>query len=115
VPNHFPPGSGCLNFEDFIALHLDSQQFAEWLSFGGKGHFTDPLHSRDYLPEFQKIFPDYGKGALSVNFRNWKSLSNLKRDMAHRPRTNPHNLSGIRCFVEFLVINIESAYPGSLS
>ena len=102
------------NFEDFIALHWDDAQFQQWLQFGGLGHFTQPLHSTEYLPEFLKISPGYGKGALPVDFITWDSLKNLKKNKEQRPTSNPHNLAGIRSFADFLIGEIETAYPGSL-
>lgn len=102
------------NFEDFYALHLDVGQFKEWLQFGGQGHFSNPLHSYDYLPEFQKIFPDYKKGELPVDFISWDSLKNLKRNKAQRPTSNPHNLQEIGSFADFLINEIDTAYPSAL-
>lgn len=48
------------NFEDFFALHAEEDKFQEWVKFGEGGHFTTPLHSREYLPEIKRIFPEYG-------------------------------------------------------
>jgi hypothetical protein len=106
------------NFEDFLALHLSGAQLAEWLRYGnatGRNHFTSPLHARDYLPEMQRIIPDYQKGTLSPDFISWASLQNLKANLHHQPSSNPHNLQGIRSFAQFLIEQIELAYPGSLS
>lgn len=107
------------NFEDFFALHFDGTAWAEWLKFGGnsgKRHFTSPLHSDGYLPEIERIFPGYAKGGLPADFVSWASLRNLKANLGHQPSTsNPHNLQGIRSFAEFLIREIEHAYPGSLS
>lgn len=102
------------NFEDFIALHWNDEQFQQWLQFGGLGHFAQPLHAVDYLPEFLKISPGYGKGALPVDFITWDSLKNLKQNKAQRPTSNPQNLQGIQSFADFLIGEIETAYPGSL-
>jgi hypothetical protein len=102
------------NFEDFYALHSEGEPFQEWLRFGNQGHFTTPLHSDGYLPEIQRIFPGYGKGNLPVDFTNWDSLKNLKRNRVHRPRSNPHNLQGLGCFADFLITELERAFPGSL-
>lgn len=106
------------NFEDFFALHFDGQPVAEWLRFGGPTglrHFITPLHSDGYLPEIKRIFPGYGKGGLPPDFVSWTSLQNLKSNLCHQPATNPHNLRGIRSFAEFLIREIEHAYPGSLN
>jgi hypothetical protein len=102
------------NFEDFFALHWGGDRFQEWLGFGNRGHFTTPLHSHGYLPEIQKIFPQYIKGSLPADFITWESLKNLKRNRASQPSSNPQNLKGLGCFADFVVGEIERAYPGSL-
>ena len=105
------------NFEDFFALHSDGNAFQNWLHYGspaGRGHFTAPLHARDYLPEIQNIFPGYGKGDLPVDFISWDSLKNLKANLAHQPASNPHNLQGIQSFAAFLIGEVEHAYPNAL-
>lgn len=106
------------NFEDFFALHFDGQALAEWLQFGstaGLRHFTTPLHANGYLPEIKRIFPDYAKGHLPPDFVSWPSLRNLKANLAHQPSwSNPHQLQGIRSFAEFLIQQLEQAYPGHL-
>lgn len=106
------------NFEDFFALHFDGQQLAAWLAFGGPSgqrHFATPLHSDGYLSEIKSIFPGYAKGSLSADFVSWASLKNLKANLAHQPAaSNPHRLQGIRSFAEFLISEIERAYPGRL-
>lgn len=102
------------NFEDFYALHSDGEHFQEWLRFGERGHFATPLHADGYLPEIKRIFPSYTKGTVPVDFINWDSLKNLKRNKACHPRTNPHNLQGLGCFADFLISALEHAYPGSL-
>lgn len=104
------------NFEDFYALHFEGAPLAEWLHFGGPAglrHFITPLHSVGYLPEINRIFPDYNKGGLPADFISWASLRNLKSNLGHQPNTNPHNLQGIRSFAEFLIREIERAYPGA--
>lgn len=102
------------NFEDFFALHSDGERFQEWLNFGARGHFATPLHSAGYLPEIKRIFPCYAKGDLPADFISWDALKNLKRNRVHQPRANPHNLQGLGCFADFLIGEIERAYPGSL-
>jgi hypothetical protein len=105
------------NFEDFFALHFDGLYLTEWLSFGGiagSRHFMTPLHSKGYIPEFKRIFPDYSKGGLPADFVSWDSLKNLKANLGYQPKLNPHNLKGIRSFAEFLIGEIERVYPGSL-
>ena len=59
------------NFEDFLALHWSGAQLAEWLRYGspaGRNHFAAPLHSKNYEPEIERIFPGYRKGTLSPDF-----------------------------------------------
>lgn len=105
------------NFEDFFALHFDGGELDEWFRFGGPTglrHFITPLHSEGYLPEIKRIFPDYAKGGLPADFVSWASLRNLKANLAHQPTSNPHNLQGIRSFAEFLIREIERAYPNKL-
>lgn len=102
------------NFEDFFALHWSGNQFEEWLKFGRRGHFTTPLHSADYLPEIKRIFPGYGKGGLPADFITWESLRNLKSNLAHQPSGNPHDLQALKQFANFLITEIERAYPGEL-
>lgn len=106
------------NFEDFFALHFDGLELAQWLQFvgsAGQRHFTTPLHADGYLPEIKRIFPGYGKGGLPADFVSWASLRNLKANLGHQPSSsNPHGFQGIRSFAEFLIREIERAYPGSL-
>lgn len=105
------------NFEDFFALHFDGEPLAEWLKFGspaGLRHFITPLHADGYLPEIQRIFPRYAKGGMPADFVSWASLRNLKANLGHQPTSNPHNLQGIRSFAEFLIHEIQHAYPGVL-
>jgi hypothetical protein len=102
------------NFEDFFALHWNGQCLDEWLRFGGRGHFATPLHAAGYLPEIKRIFPGYSKGDLPADFITWLSLKNLKANLAHQPTCNPHNLQGILGFADFLIREVDRAYPGAL-
>lgn len=102
------------NFEDFFALHWEGDQFKKWLKFGAQGHFTTPLHSSDYLPKIEEIFPEYKKGRLPADFISWDTLKNLKRNQIHIPKSNPGNLQGLGCFAGFLIAELERAYPGQL-
>ena len=106
------------NFEDFFALHWDGQPLADWLRYGsraGRNHFNTPLHAIDYVPEIKRIFPGYGKGELPADFISWTSLKNLKANRAHQPSSNPHKLQGIGRFADFLINELERAYPGALA
>lgn len=102
------------NFEDFYALHWDGPRFEEWLRFGNQGHFSMPLHARDYLPQIKRIFPEYRKGELPTDFISWVSLNNLKANLARQPSSNPHHLQGIPSFGAFLIGEMERAYPDVL-
>jgi hypothetical protein len=107
------------NFEDFYALHFEGETLAKWLKFGspsGKRHFTGPLHSEAYLREIAGIFANYKKNDLPADFITWNSLRNLKANLAHQPsHSNPHDLQGIGSFAEFLIHQIERAYPDKLN
>jgi hypothetical protein len=106
------------NFEDFFALHFDAPELHQWLTFGssaGQNHFTAPLNSHQFLPAIKAIFPSYRKGALSPDLVSWSSLRNLKANLQHQPSwSNPHQLQGLRSFAQFLISEIDSAYPGHL-
>ena len=106
------------NFEDFYALHFDGPILQRWLQFGSLAstrHFTLPLHSVDYQPEFRQIFPGYVKGVVPVDFVSWQSLKNLKVNLAHQPTSNPHNVKQIGSFAGFLIGQIDQHYPGKLA
>lgn len=103
------------NFEDFLALHLDGVQFSQWQRiFQTNGHFDNPRHAKDYIPDFESIVPSYRKGDLPVDFVNQASLHRLKRNKTSQPSSNPHDLRGLRCFADFLIGEIESCYPSLL-
>ena len=105
------------NFEDFFALHHDSDVLQAWLDYGKseRRHFDNPLHSDDYVPEIERLFPEYAKGNLPVDFVNWTSLKNLKNHLHYQPtHSNPQQLTGLRSFAEFLIQEIQRAYPGRL-
>lgn len=105
------------NFEDFYALHFDGDTVKEWLRYGGplgRHHFTSPLHSGDYIPEVERIFPGYKKGGLPPDFVSTVTLQNLKNNLSLQPKSNPQNLQGIRSFGTFLIDQIQRAYPDML-
>ena len=99
-------------------MHFDGVSLEQWIKYGspaGRSHFTAPLHACDYEPEIKSIFPEYKKGSLPADFVSWASLRNLKANFNHQPTSNPHSLQGIYSFAEFLIREIEKAYPGALS
>ncbi|MEZ0295806.1 MAG: RloB domain-containing protein, partial [Candidatus Methylacidiphilales bacterium] len=102
------------NFEDFYALHLESTEFNQWLAFGNAEHFASPLHAEQYIPEFLRICPDYKKAEIPVEFITWDSLRNLKRNKSQQPTSNPWKLQDIYGFADFLISQLEIAYPGQL-
>lgn len=102
------------NFEDFFALHWDAPFLDDWIRFGNEGHFNSPLHAEGYLPEIKRIFPGYSKASLAPDFITWDALKNVKRNRSHQPKSNPHNLQGLGSFADFLISEIERAFPGSL-
>lgn len=105
------------NFEDFLALHYKGQPLEYWLRCGsptGRNHFYKPLHSRDYVLEIEKIIPGYRKGQLPADFISWESLNNLKTNLTHEPKSNPHKLKDVHSFAGFLIKQIERAYPEAL-
>ena len=105
------------NFEDFYALHFDGLALAQWLEYGsaaGRGHFITPLHSKNYMPEIERIFPGYQKGGLPADFVSWASLRKLKSNLGLQPKNNPNNLQGVRSFAEFLIEQVDRAYPEKL-
>ena len=88
----------------------------DWLNLGssdGLNHFQMPLHAKKYMPEVQKIFPNYSKGGLPADFVSWNSLKNLKSNLPHIPTSNPHGLN-TQNFASFVISEIEEAYPGKL-
>lgn len=102
------------NFEDFFALHSSGERFETWLEFGNRGHFATPLHADGYLSEIKAIFPDYDKGSLPADFISWDSLQNLKQNKERQPISNPPQWQTPRSFADFLIGEIESAFPGKL-
>jgi hypothetical protein len=105
------------NFEDFFALHHAGDVLQSWLNYGRteRHHFKTPLHAKGYETEIKRIFPEYTKGDLPSDFVNWNSLINLKNNLKYQPKdSNPQKLTAIRSYAEFLIKEIEIAYPGKL-
>jgi hypothetical protein len=103
------------NFEDFLALHLAEEPFSRWVDIGRNGHFQCPLRSAEYLQDFAAVIPGYRKGTLPPDFISWEALANLQRHRIHQPIPNPAPFDGIGRFADFLVTEIERAYPGRLA
>jgi len=104
------------NFEDFLALHFDDAHFNEWKRiFHANGHFNTPLHETDYMPAFKTMLPAYRKGDLPAGFVSKDSLARLKKNTASQPRSNPENLRNIKNFADFLINQIETAFPTLLA
>ncbi len=101
------------NFEDFLALHLDEEDFQSWLRFGSAGHFESPCRSEACLEWARKIIKGYQKGSIPPGFVSESSLRNLKANLARQPRSNPYGLQGIG-FAEFIVGEIDRFHPDVL-
>ena len=110
-----------LSVEGFLAMHIDDALYADRKSaFAAKGHFTRPLHERDYLPLFQPFWlrrdvaggSAYVKGDIPENWFSAKSFGNLFRHCDDR-----EVLAAVRAltpeptFAEFLCGEITSAFP----
>ena len=101
-----------LNFEDFLALHLDDDKFAAWIQImSSAGHFRTPLHSDDYETLFKQILPHYRKAELPVDFITLESLGNLKRHLSQMPTIDNHGLPIDRTFAAAIVAEINHWYP----
>lgn len=102
------------NFEDFLALHGDDETFGRWKeTFSSTGHFSTPLHSKEYLPLFQRIVPGYAKGNLDEDV----TISHLVNLHRHWPEAKtlfaaslPGRIAG-QLFPDFLLKQIETAFP----
>ena len=96
----------CENFEDFLVMHLPDDKVSDWQTIcSNKGHFTNPLHSAQYLPLLSSaIFPNYKKGTLPESLTiNTESLHNLK--CHNHDKTIPFRSD----FAEFMIEEIERA------
>lgn len=49
-----------------------------------------------------------------MDFISWESLRNLKTQLQYQPKSNPHDLPDLRGFGEFLIGEIERAFPDRL-
>ncbi len=101
-----------LNFEDFIALHYDDERFEKWKAeFSKAGHFEHPLHWDDYKVHYLKIFPEYEKNRLPMDFLSVEVLRNLFRHMNEMPDINCNGLPATRTFAGLLKDILVTAYP----
>lgn len=118
-----PPFSfSALSFEDFLAMHFDDGLYADWkAAFAAEGHFSRPLHERDYLPLFQPFWlrrdgadgSAYVKGDIPENWFSAESLGNLFRHCDdHEVLAAVHALTPEPTFAEFLRREILAAFPG---
>lgn len=100
-----------LNFEDFLALHLDDEKFAAWVQImSNAGHFKTPLHSDDYETLFKQIMPNYRKAELPIDFITLESLGNLKRHLSQMPTIDFHGLPIEHSFAQALIDEISRWY-----
>jgi hypothetical protein len=102
------------NFEDFIALHLDDAAIECWHTSFDTAHAAHPLHSVDYLPLYDSVFPGYRKGDLPPDFITRESLLRLKANL-DRPLIQPSDDPRFRSFARFLIEQIDAAFPALLA
>ena len=114
-----------MNFEDFVAMHFDDAIFEAWkCEMDNAGHFSTPLHGKDYAPHFEKIWQmhlasigsvlvaPYVKGSLPEDFVTVESLKNMIRhsnDGKLKQIFASHAPAG--AFPEFLSDKLRNAYP----
>ena len=68
------------NFEDFLMLHYDDETLNQWIATCAEyNHEQVPLHSDEYIPLLQKMFPNYKKGELLFTPIDKDKLDNLFR------------------------------------
>ena len=102
------------NFEDFLVLHMDDMTVQRWrTAFAHADHAAKPLHSDQYMPLYESIWPGYQKGDLPPNFITKESLLRLKRNLADPLIPKPAD-TRFRCFAQFLITQIENAFPNLL-
>ena len=100
-----------LNFEDFLALHLDDAGFARWVkAMSDGGHFSRPLHWNDYKALFELVIPGYRKGELPADFITLGSLGNLKRHLERMPEMSLNGLKVDRTFAESMLDELSRWY-----
>jgi hypothetical protein len=102
------------NFEDFLALHLDGEEFRSWLAFGRAGHFASPCSSEECLEWAKKVIKGYQKGSIPPDFISVKSLRNLNANLHLQPCSNAHGAGELKTFAEFIIGEIERFHPDIL-
>ena len=71
------------NFEDFLILHYDDETLKKWLEICRQNnHEKEPMHSKNYMPQFQKLVPNYSKGSCPFSPLEHINLENLFRHNA---------------------------------
>ena len=102
------------NFEDFLALHLDDAAIQRWHAAFDLAHVSRPLHSQDYLPLYEAVFPGYRKGDVPPDFITRDSLSRLKARL-DRPLVPTAVEPSFCSFAHFLIEQIDAAFPSLLA
>jgi len=102
------------NFEDFLALHLDDAAIQRWHAAFDPTHVARPLHSKDYLPLYEAVFPEYRKGDVPPDFITRESLSRLKARL-DSPLVPITVKPGFLSFAHFLIAGIDAAFPTLLA
>ena len=101
-----------LNFEDFLALHADEAHFAAWVEEMRKaGHFECPCHWEAYEPHCLKVFPEYQKNRLPVDFMTKDRLTNLFRHLDALPGIDTKGLTVEKTFATVLRDVLTRNYP----
>lgn len=90
-----------MNFEDFLALHMDETTLENWHQVCcQKKHHTDPMVESEYLPLVKKhLFPEYKKG--DVPFEITEQI--LERLLKHNKYPNYFCRCGFADFLEELM------------
>jgi hypothetical protein len=99
------------NFEDFLALHFKKELLAEWIAWGERSHFNNPLATDDGASLIAKLMLGYQKGSLESGFVTIERLKILKENLSLQPNSNPYELNGIGKFADFLIGQLERHHP----
>lgn len=67
------------NFEDFLSMHWDRAKMQRWwTSCVSRDHFTNPSHSKEYMPAFITFIEgNYSKGEMPIHI-DFHSLNNVR-------------------------------------